>query len=325
MIDLSKLGDAIQAHDRVARIVIAGHKGSTPRETGAAMLVWDDGQDGTIGGGRLEWEATQRARTMLAEGPATGVRRQPLGPALGQCCGGSVTLVTELWDAARYRSQFDEGTTEFAGLYVRRVEGDAPLPVRLRRRLMTAARQSQEVATQLTDGWLIEQVWIDPLPVYIYGAGHVGHALATVLAPLPRFEVHVVDVREMLFAGLPDNVRRHHDRPPHEIMAEASADAAHFIMTPDHEYDLELCHRVLGRDFGYAGLIGSATKWARFRKRLQALGHGVTRIDRIECPIGDPALGKHPHAIAVGVVARLLARGNERNNVGEDVQWATRS
>jgi len=305
MIDLSALGDAIEAQGPVARIVIAGHKGSTPRETGTSMLVFADRCVGTIGGGRLEFDAVSRARQMLADGPGIAVLRQPLGPALGQCCGGSVTLVTEIWDAARYRDQIDAADWEFAGIFARRVEGDAAFPDRLRRRLASAVNRSAEVATQLADGWLIEQVWREVQPVFIYGAGHVGAALAAVLAPMPGFKVHVADVRQDLLDALPDSVLRSAD-VSHQVMASAPAGAAHFIMTPDHDYDLELCHRVLQQRFAYAGLIGSATKWARFRKRLAALGHAPAEIDMIECPIGDPALGKHPQAIAVGVVARLL-------------------
>lgn len=302
MIDLAALDRAIQVHGRVVRIVIAAHKGSAPRESGASMLVFAGGIDGTIGGGRLELEAVRRARGLLGGGPAHEVRRQALGPALGQCCGGAVTLVSEVWDAARYRDEIGGGL-EFAGILARRVEGDAMLPERLRRRLAAGA----EVATQLVDGWLIEPVWRARQPVYIYGAGHVGAALAGVLAPMPEFDVHVVDSRAEMLAGLADGVTRHGEAA-HQVMAGAAPDAAHFIMTPEHELDLELCHWLLGRRFGYGGLIGSATKWARFRKRLAALGHGAAAIDQIECPIGEPGLGKHPQAIAVGVAARLLAR-----------------
>ncbi|MGA1209563.1 MAG: XdhC family protein, partial [Gemmobacter sp.] len=71
---------------------------------------------------------------------------------------------------------------------------------------------------------------------------------------------------------------------------------------------LALCHGLIGRGFGFAGLIGSATKWARFRARLGALGHAPEAIARISCPIGDPALGKHPQAIAIGVAAELIGR-----------------
>ena len=98
MFDLGSLREALAVHGRVARVVVAGVEGSAPREVGAAMLVWEDGQSGTIGGGALEWQAVLRARELLAGG---GVRvdRAALGPSLGQCCGGAVTLVSEVWDA----------------------------------------------------------------------------------------------------------------------------------------------------------------------------------------------------------------------------------
>ncbi|MGL5011407.1 MAG: XdhC family protein, partial [Paracoccaceae bacterium] len=68
MFDVGALQGAIAAHGRVARVVMAAHDGSSPREVGAAMLVWASGQSGTIGGGALEWEALGRAREMLAAG-----------------------------------------------------------------------------------------------------------------------------------------------------------------------------------------------------------------------------------------------------------------
>ncbi len=140
---------AALVHGPVARIVVATVHGSAPREAGAAMLVWADGQSGTIGGGALEFQAVARARKMLADAASTapvpspqGARAAPalptgphdrgpdagptpvlcaspppcgegigaegapqavavdriaLGPALNQCCGGAVTLWTELW------------------------------------------------------------------------------------------------------------------------------------------------------------------------------------------------------------------------------------
>ncbi|HEY0274759.1 MAG TPA: XdhC family protein, partial [Paenirhodobacter sp.] len=86
----------------------------------------------------------------------------------------------------------------------------------------------------------------------------------------------------------------------------APADARHLILTFSHALDLDLCHRLLRHGFSRCGLIGSASKWARFRSRLSALGHSDAQILRIACPIGDPTLGKHPQAIAVGVAAALL-------------------
>ncbi|MFN4098586.1 MAG: XdhC family protein, partial [Pararhodobacter sp.] len=85
-------------------------------------------------------------------------------------------------------------------------------------------------------------------------------------------------------------------------------DAEHLILTFSHALDLDLCHRLLTHGFSACGLIGSASKAARFRSRLSALGHDPATIARIRCPIGDPAFGKHPQAIAISVAADLLAR-----------------
>jgi xanthine dehydrogenase accessory factor len=93
---------------------------------------------------------------------------------------------------------------------------------------------------------------------------------------------------------------------PAVLADHAHVEAGHLVLTFSHALDLELCHRLLNRGFGSLGLIGSATKWGRFRSRLKALGHSGEAVARIRCPIGDPSLGKHPQAIAVGVVAELL-------------------
>lgn len=302
MIDLADLSERIDAHGRVARIVVAAHKGSTPRESGADMLVWADGCAGSIGGGRLEHDAVARARLLLAGGPVSEVRRQALGPALAQCCGGSVTLVTEVWDQARCGETEATGAVQ-DGIFARRVEGKAPLPARLRRAVLATGGQT----SRLADGWLAERVARARQDVFIHGAGHVGQALARTLADLPQYLVHVVDPRPDWLDRLPGRTQRSAD-PYETAIARAPASAAHYIMTPSHEADLAICHALLQRPFGYAGLIGSATKWARFRKRLAALGHSEAQIARIECPIGDPALGKRPQEIAIGVAAALLRR-----------------
>jgi len=91
--DIEELTKAITLHGRVARVVIVDVKGSTPREIGASMLVWDGGQSGTIGGGALEFEAAKRALNV------SQIETVSLGPNLGQCCGGSVVLATEIFEA----------------------------------------------------------------------------------------------------------------------------------------------------------------------------------------------------------------------------------
>lgn len=243
----------------VVRVIVTGTKGSTPRESGASMLVWRDGQSGSIGGGTLEFEAAKHARQMLAEGRQKMQMQQALGPELGQCCGGSVALEFEL---------FTENT----------------LPK------TTAAT-----------------------PIWIFGAGHVGRALAGVLAPFPEYSITLIDTEPARFpTDLPTGVTPLTAVKMQALVSHAPTDTQHFIMTMSHKIDLEICHALLNHSFAYAGLIGSKTKWARFGKNLQKLGHASDDIKRITCPIGDTSLGKAPQAIAVGIAHGLLVKPGGR-------------
>lgn len=299
MFDLAALTRAVARHGRVARVVIAAHDGSSPRETGAAMLVWDGGQEGTIGGGALEWEATTRARALLAAG-GSRLDRQALGPSLGQCCGGAVTVLTEVHDHATL-------PLPQSGLIARAVDG-RPLPLAVARLLDRARAEGARPGPLLLQGWFIEPLAEPTRDLWIWGAGHVGRALVGVIAPLPGTRITWVDVSPDRFPpDLPDTVTPLALPDPAAAVAGAPAMAEHLILTYSHALDLELCHRLLTHGFTACGLIGSATKWARFRSRLAALGHAPETIARITCPIGDPSLGKHPQAIAIGVAARFLS------------------
>lgn len=300
MFDLDTLAATVAAHGPVARVVIAGHDGSSPREPGASLLVWHDGQSGTIGGGALEWEATLRARAMLASG-GRAVQRVPLGPALGQCCGGAVTLVTEVYDATCL-------PVAEAGVVARSLDGrDRPLAVQ---RLIDRARgQGILPATQLVQGWFLEPLTPPCRDLWIWGAGHVGRALVAVLAPLPGLRLTWIDVAPDRFPSpLRAGVTVLPCADAARLVSHAPPGAEHLVLTYSHALDLDLCHRLLQHGFARAGVIGSATKWARFRARLTALGHAAPAIARIECPIGDPRLGKHPQAIAIGVAQAVLSR-----------------
>ncbi|MEO1640963.1 MAG: xanthine dehydrogenase accessory protein XdhC [Pseudomonadota bacterium] len=229
------------------RITVTGTAGSAPRDAGTQMLVWPDRIEGTIGGGRLEWDAMEEARRMLADGRKEHSARIALGPTLGQCCGGSVSLKWETAD-------------------------DLELPT---------AR-----------------------PVWIYGAGHVGRALVQAIAPLPNFAITWVDTAADRFPDTDVDVLVAAD--PALVVRHAPENANHLILTYSHELDFALCHALLEHKFHSVGLIGSATKHARFKSRLQKLGHTGAEIDRITCPIGDPTLGKHPMAIALGVATAMI-------------------
>lgn len=296
--DVKKLTKTVEIHGQVCRLVVADIQGSGPREAGAAMLVWAGGQSGTIGGGALEFEASNRARDGL-HGP-DWVHRYALGPGLGQCCGGNVTIVAEIYDAERVQALDDFNI-------LRRVSGEAELSVQLGQSIEKAQASRTLLPIQLTHGWFVEPVLKPDRAIWIYGAGHVGRALVEILAPFPDVAITWVDTAPDRF---PTDDGLGPDRLIAANMAEsvrfAPNNAQHLIATFSHEIDLAICHALLSHDFQSAGLIGSATKWRRFQKRLVELGHSLDRINRIDCPIGDPEMGKHPQAIAVGVVAGLL-------------------
>jgi xanthine dehydrogenase accessory factor len=232
------------------RVTVVSTRGSAPREPGAGMLVRPDGILGTIGGGALEWEAMAQARAMLKDGAGPVERTVSLGPGLGQCCGGAVTL------------RFEPA------------EGMEPSP---------------------------------GAPLWVWGAGHVGRAIVRTFGPLPRVALTWIDTAPDRFPEeIPEAVTRLVAAEPPRLMPHAPREAHHLVLTYSHDIDLALCDAALRRGFASCGLIGSATKWARFRSRLSKMGHSDAEISRIDCPIGDPSLGKHPQAIAVGVAARLL-------------------
>ncbi|MEZ5777901.1 MAG: xanthine dehydrogenase accessory protein XdhC [Paracoccaceae bacterium] len=299
--DPAALAREIDRHGPVVRVVVAEVAGSAPREAGAAMIVWADGQAGTIGGGALEYAAAARAREMLAAGAGDRVDRMPLGPALAQCCGGAVVLLSEVWDAARLADV--AGETVIARALP---GGRAEMPLPVRRILSRARGEGFRPATRVVQRWMVEPVNAPLREIWIWGAGHVGRALVGVLGPLPGLALTWIDTGAERFPDMQEGIIRKIAANPAELAAEAPAGAEHLVLTFSHALDLEICHRLLGHGFRSLGLIGSATKRARFRSRLAALGHSEVQIARIRCPIGDPALGKHPQAIAIGVAAALL-------------------
>ncbi|MFC9919934.1 xanthine dehydrogenase accessory protein XdhC [Agromyces binzhouensis] len=168
---------------------------------------------------------------------------------------------------------------------------------------------------------------LEPLPVVpvvaVFGLGHVGLELARILARHP-LELDLVDSREAMlspdrlgdlgasgpFADAVATIRVHHLPVPEAALADLPTGAHVLVMTHDHAEDLAICDAALrtpGLDS--IGLIGSRSKWARFRARLASAGHDDDALARVETPIGiDGIRSKEPAAIAVSVAAELLQR-----------------
>lgn len=251
-------------HHRAVLVQQVDVRGSSPREAGARMLVDEHACLGTIGGGHLEFKAIEIARDMLRRAELhEHVQQFALGPSLGQCCGGSVTL---RWSA------LDQAAID---------------------------------------------AWPEPEPLFhlqLHGAGHVGQAIARLLATLD-VRVDWIDEREAPFpaslGGLdwPLHIARRSSPHPQDDVRDAPPGSRYLVLTHSHDLDFRICEAVLQRgDFAYLGLIGSKSKRERFVRRFEVRGIEPGVLARLRCPIGIEGIsGKQPEVIAVGVVAQLMS------------------
>lgn len=253
----------VLAHAPVCLVEVDATQGSAPRERGAWMAVHAGGIIDTIGGGHLEYQAIAEAHERLAGARGEDVLRYPLGPSLGQCCGGVVFLRFTVVTAA-----------DTHALYARLTQNHAP--------------------------------------VALFGGGHVGHAIARVLAPLP-YALTWVDSRDGIFPDpLPEGVECEHSDPVQAAVPTLAPGSHVLIMSFSHAEDLDVVAACLKRqrargDLPFIGLIGSKTKWATFRRRLRERGYTDEELAHVTCPIGVPGItGKEPDVIAVAVAAQLL-------------------
>jgi len=304
----------IAEHGAAALVTLAEVRGSSPREAGARMVVRPDGIfSGTIGGGTLEWAALAEAQALLARRGGSALRRftKALGPDLGQCCGGQVCVVIERFDTADQASIAELAAVERAGPLVTMASPDGAR--RLTRRVLapdeaSIAATAQAGYSELTDGRILERFGETATPIYLFGAGHVGRALAVALAPLP-FVVTWIDPRPTAFPrDIPANARCAVEADPARLIATAPTDALIAVMTHSHALDLDLVIAALRLErFPYVGLIGSATKRARFVSAMEKIGIAPQALARLKCPIGLTAIrDKAPAVIAVAIVAEFL-------------------
>ena len=308
------IGRALQGEQSCAMVSIVEAKGSAPREAGARMVVLEDGSfAGTIGGGELEWRAIARARAALAKAGAGGdpppvdLARMALGPDLGQCCGGSVRVLLEVFTAGRSAEVQALADAERAGLFG--TEGRITERC-VERTILNRELPGGEDSLLSTDGRLLERFGTRKQILALIGAGHVGRSLIIALAPLD-FSVVWIDPREDAFPSIvPGDVRVVVTAAPGAELDAVPDGAFVLVMSHSHALDFDVVLAALqARRFAYVGLIGSASKKARCMSRLRQAGLGDDDIERLVCPIGiDGIASKQPAAIAASVVADMLRR-----------------
>lgn len=254
--------DFLNRRKHVVLVKVKAADGSTPREAGAWMLVAADRIFGTIGGGQLEYMAIDHARRSMQRGSAPDALTIPLGPEIGQCCGGRVAL------------EFIDVDRNAAAALIEKVD--------------------QEIAERPH--------------VYVFGAGHVGDALAMALSLAP-LRVILVDTRENeLSASQVPGVETCLTAMPEAIVRDAPAGSAFAILTHDHALDFLITAEALARsDASYVGMIGSKTKRATFRNWLtREIGRPET-FARLVCPVGGTAVkDKRPTVIAALAAAEIM-------------------
>jgi len=213
------------------------------------MLVSAERSFCTIGGGHLEYKAIEIAREMLQSGKAEQrIENFPLGARLGQCCGGSTSVLLE----------------SFPGSH---------------------------------------------LNIMLFGAGHVGKALVTILEQLPC-RLWWVDSREQEFPErVANNVTTVLSDTPADEVGSMPAGSYFIVMTHKHPLDFEISEAIIRRgDARYAGLIGSKTKWRRFQMRFDHRGYAAEQYAQLRCPVGLAAVpGKLPMEVATSIAGEIIA------------------
>lgn len=236
-------------------------KGSAPRDAGAWMLVARDMIFRTIGGGQLEYMAIDHARKILAGGRDTPMD-VPLGPEIGQCCGGRVGLSFK---------RVNRGLTD-----------------------ELVGKVDAEIATRPH--------------VYVFGAGHVGDALANALSFTP-VRVVLVDTREaeLMVCDVP-GVETCLSAMPEQVVRSAPPGSAFIVLTHDHALDFLIVTEALQRgDAVYVGMIGSKTKKATFKNWLKREMGSDDLFENLVCPVGGAVVkDKRPEVIAALVAAEVL-------------------
>ncbi len=231
-------------------ITVTKTSGSAPRHVGAKMIVRENGTiSGTIGGGALEHEAIKDALATLKRGEPVS-KAYPLGPLLGQCCGGEVELFFEPFK--------------------------------------------------------------QPRSVIVFGAGHIAEELTPLLKKL-GFNITLVDERSERLELVAFNIvdERMNELPSDALKKIEFSDECYIIvLTHQHKHDEEIVAYCLDKPFKYLGMIGSKTKWEKFKARYKAKGFTNEQVARVKTPIGLDIGSETPFEIAVSIIGELISLVN---------------
>ena len=300
-------------------------KGSSPRETGAKMLVTDHQVIGTIGGGNLEFFAIEHAKQCLISSAENEVSQHTtsLTPSYDQCCGGVVQLIFE-----RIDPQTSTWLKELTEYYNQKQTNQAWLVTDTQKniRFFKTFEHSHQCGTEpkaLCEKEILQEpLHNQAIPIVIFGTGHVGKAIINQLHHL-NVEITCIDSREEQMPTIDAcNVQSIHSKNWNKYVNEAHDGVYFLVLTHSHTLDYEISEAILKRNkHHYFGLIGSKTKKIRFQRQLKASGITEKQLNQMTCPIGLPSIkGKTPGVIAASVVAQILQIQSQSLSTNDSIE-----
>src|SRR5881397_1463039 len=305
--------DLVRRSGAGALATVARVRGSTPVPAGTRSLVGAEGRlIGSVGGGCVEADvigAALEAQASRRPSLLTHHLNADLAGDLGLSCGGTVDVFVEpLIANEQYVRVLEAAAAADSGLVRTATDWTREAPVKTFE-ARPRASVSGSAATLTRDGRFMEERLTQPPRVFVFGAGHVGSAIARAAAAA-GFRVVVIDDR----ADYADASRF----GDHVITLASDVDAALsrypltaadavVIATRGHRNDAVILERVATSPAGYVGLLGSRRKKAVVTKGLTAAGVPPASLERVRVPVGLAIGAVTPEEIAVSVVAELIA------------------
>lgn len=305
----SSIYESVRSGEDVVMVSVIGESGSTPRGAGARMAVWKDGKSqGTIGGGAVEYRASQLAVEAL-EGKKSyihGFRLRPNDIAdLGMICGGDLDVYF----------QYIRGSDENAALFEEiLIMLDRDEDSWLVTEIGDEGSWKMRVSTETTCKPEVNgtKYFREPLTkagkVCIFGGGHISQKLVPVLDSV-GFRCVVIDdkpefANRKLFPEAQDTVIADFGHLAGRVEINPSDYVV--ILTRGHKNDYDVLVQALKTDACYIGLVGSRTKIGKTRERLAEDGFPGEAFDRVCAPIGTAIKAETPEEIAISIAGEMI-------------------
>ena len=330
-----QINQQLNQNQDVVLVTIIADSGSTPRGAGARMWVSSSGQGGTIGGGNVEYQAYLRAQKALTE-KRSQIHGYNLGTddvaGMGMVCGGNVVVYFQ------YLSCQDQSTRELIDRCIELIDHDKDAWLIMD--ITNEAVWEMGVYTVARGLWGIRIDDVEPLlknhpdkvrigdqvyyseplvrvgTVYVFGGGHVGQELVSLLCHL-NFKCVILDDREMFVSKelFPDAAERILcDFKEIDRYINVTRRDYVVIMTRGHQHDYEVQTQLLRKEPFYLGVMGSRSKIQYVTNRLLNDGYTRNQIETSHMPIGLAIDAETPAEIAVSIAAQLIEMRAHRNN-----------